>query len=63
MCRCLVEDEAEQAAIATMRTMRQAGASLMDIRDHLRARGVRISHESVGKILDRTAETTAEGAP
>jgi DNA invertase Pin-like site-specific DNA recombinase len=54
----LVEDAAEQAAIATMRT---AGASLMDIRDTLRARGFRISHESVRKILSR-AETAAGAA-
>ena len=53
--RKLLPDEKEQAAIATMRTMKADGASLMDIRDHLRARGFRISHESVQKILDRDA--------
>jgi DNA invertase Pin-like site-specific DNA recombinase len=51
----LVEDEAEQGAIATMKTMRAAGASLMEIRDTLRARGFRISHESVRQILARDA--------
>ena len=59
----LVEDEDEQAAIATIKTMRASGASLMAIRDTLRARGFRISHESVRKILARSAETAvAEGA-
>ena len=43
--------------------MRAGGASLMAIRDTLRARGFRISHESVRKILARSAETAvAEGA-
>jgi DNA invertase Pin-like site-specific DNA recombinase len=54
----LVEDEAEQAAIADMRAMRANGASLIEIRDHLRARGFTISHESVRQILNR-AETAA----
>jgi DNA invertase Pin-like site-specific DNA recombinase len=49
----LVEDPAEQAAIASMRTMRVAGASLMAIRDTLRSQGHRVSHESVRKILAR----------
>jgi DNA invertase Pin-like site-specific DNA recombinase len=58
----LVEDPAEQAAIASMRTMRTAGASLMTIRDTLRARGFAISHESVRKILGRAETTTGEAA-
>jgi DNA invertase Pin-like site-specific DNA recombinase len=57
----LIPDEAEQAAIAAMKTMRAAGTSLMDIRDMLRGQGFRISHESVRKILNR-AETAAGGA-
>jgi DNA invertase Pin-like site-specific DNA recombinase len=59
--RELVPDPAEQAAIATMRTLRQAGASLMHIRDTLRAQGFQISHQSIANILDR-AETAAAGA-
>jgi DNA invertase Pin-like site-specific DNA recombinase len=55
----LVEDPAEQAAIATMRTMKAAGASLMVIRDTLRARGFKISHESVRKILARAEQGEA----
>jgi hypothetical protein len=39
-----------------MKAMRANGMSLMDIRDHLRARGFRISHESVRKILARSGE-------
>jgi hypothetical protein len=52
----LVEDPAEQAAITDMKAMRANGASLMVIRDTLRARGFRISHESVRKILARQTE-------
>jgi DNA invertase Pin-like site-specific DNA recombinase len=51
--RELVPDPAEQAAIATMQTMRQAGASLMHIRDTLRAAGHQISHQSIANILQR----------
>jgi DNA invertase Pin-like site-specific DNA recombinase len=50
-----VEDPAEQQALVTMRTMRQAGASLMTIRDHLRTRGFSISHQSIAKILAEDA--------
>jgi DNA invertase Pin-like site-specific DNA recombinase len=56
----LIPDEAEQAAIATMRTMRTAGATLMQIRDRLRAQGHQISHQSVANILARV-ETAAAG--
>jgi DNA invertase Pin-like site-specific DNA recombinase len=53
----LLEDEAEQAAIATMKAMRANGMSLMAIRDHLRAQGHKISHESVRQILARDVAT------
>ena len=58
----LVEDPAEQQAIATMRTMRQAGRSLMDIRDTLRAQGFKISHQGVANILNRPEAVMAGGA-
>jgi putative DNA-invertase from lambdoid prophage Rac len=51
--RELIPDAAEQAAIADMTAMRQSGASLMHIRDTLRARGHHISHQTVANILNR----------
>jgi DNA invertase Pin-like site-specific DNA recombinase len=51
--RELVPDEAEQAAIAELVAMRGAGATLMAIRDDLRARGFAISHQSVKNIIER----------
>jgi putative DNA-invertase from lambdoid prophage Rac len=51
--RELIPDPGEQAAIATMTTMRAAGASLMQIRDTLRARGHQVSHQTVANILSR----------
>jgi hypothetical protein len=51
--RELIPDEAEQAAIADIVSMRGAGATLMDIRDAMRERRHRISHQTVANILDR----------
>lgn len=53
--RELIPDPAEQQAIATIRAMRAGGATLMAIRDAVRARGHQISHQSVKNILDRQA--------
>jgi hypothetical protein len=39
--------------------VREEGATLMQIRDTLRAQGHQISHQSVANILARTAETAA----
>jgi len=57
--RYLVPDPAQQEAIVTMRRMRERGASLMRIRNHLRAQGFTISHQSVSNILARTQEGAA----
>jgi putative DNA-invertase from lambdoid prophage Rac len=51
--RQLVPDEAEQAAIVDIVAMREAGRTLMDIRDTLRGQGFAISHQSVANILTR----------
>jgi hypothetical protein len=48
-----VPDEAEQGAIVEIVAMRQAGRTLMDIRDTLRGQGFAISHQSVANILAR----------
>jgi putative DNA-invertase from lambdoid prophage Rac len=57
--RELVPDEAEQTAIAELVAMRQAGRTLMDIRDTLRGQGFAISHQSVANILARQEGATA----
>jgi DNA invertase Pin-like site-specific DNA recombinase len=57
--RTLIPDVAEQAAIADMVTMRQGGASLVAIRDAIRAKGFPISHQSVANILERQAQAGA----
>jgi putative DNA-invertase from lambdoid prophage Rac len=49
----LIPDEAEQTAIADIVAMREAGRTLMDIRDTLRGQGFEISHQSVANILAR----------
>jgi len=51
----LVEDPAEQEAIATIRKLRAAGGTLMAIRDAMRQRGHQNSHETVRAILNSTA--------
>jgi putative DNA-invertase from lambdoid prophage Rac len=55
--RELVPDEAEQAAIADIVSMRGAGATLMHIRDTLRVQGFAISHQSVANVLARREAT------
>ena len=57
--RHLIPDPAQQEAIATMHRMREEGATLMQIRDHLRGQGFRISHQTIGNILARSAEGAA----
>jgi DNA invertase Pin-like site-specific DNA recombinase len=52
--RTLIEEPAEQAAIAQMRAMRQGGASLFAIRDALRAQGFQISHQTVRRVLTQS---------
>jgi DNA invertase Pin-like site-specific DNA recombinase len=51
--RELVPDPDEQGAIADIVAMREAGRTLMDIRDTLRGQGFAISHQSVANILAR----------
>jgi putative DNA-invertase from lambdoid prophage Rac len=51
--RELVPDEAEQAAIADIVAMREAGATLIAILDQLRGQGFAISHQSVKNIIER----------
>lgn len=58
--RHLLPDPAQQEAIVTMSRMREEGATLMQIRDHLRAQGHQISHQNVANILNR-AEAAAAG--
>jgi len=57
----LAPDPAEQSAIGTMLAMRQAGGTLMAIRDAVRAKGFPISHQTVARILGRHA-AAAEAA-
>jgi putative DNA-invertase from lambdoid prophage Rac len=49
----LVKDPAEQEAIADIFELRSRGGSLTYIRDVLRERGFRISHQTVANILAR----------
>jgi DNA invertase Pin-like site-specific DNA recombinase len=53
--RELVPDAVEQAAIADIIAMRAEGKSLMAIRDAMRARGHRISHNLVANVCARHA--------
>ena len=55
----LIAEPSEQAAISTIRQMREAGASLMTIRDAVRAKGLAISHETVRRVLVRSVVETA----
>ena len=59
----LIAEPSEQAAISTIRQMREAGASLMTIRDAVRAKGLAISHETVRRVLARSAAETAGHQP
>jgi putative DNA-invertase from lambdoid prophage Rac len=60
--RELVPDETEQAAIADLVVMRAKGATLMAIRDAMRERGHRISHQTVANLLDRRAREEGRAA-
>jgi len=53
--RELIPDPAEQAALADIVAMRAEGKSLMTIRDAMRARGHRISHQLVANTIARAA--------
>jgi DNA invertase Pin-like site-specific DNA recombinase len=59
--RSLVPDLTEQAAILDIVAMRDAGMTLMAIRDSMRAQGHRISHQSVANIVQRQ-QLVAEAA-
>lgn len=54
--RDLIPDPGEQQAIAAIIAMRQAGRSLMVIRNTVREAGHRISHVTVANIVQRRAE-------
>jgi DNA invertase Pin-like site-specific DNA recombinase len=51
--RELIPEPDEQQALADIVAMRQAGGSLMAIRDAMRARGHRISHQLVANVCAR----------
>ena len=53
--RQLIPDKAEQQAIIEIRALRDAGQSLMAIRDEMRSRGFAISHQLVNNICARTS--------
>jgi intein-encoded DNA endonuclease-like protein len=51
----LVEDEAEQRALADMREMRDAGTSLRTIATQIeQTHGIQISHQGVKRVLSRS---------
>ena len=50
----LIEDEAEQRALADMREMRDAGTSFRNIAAQIeQTHGIRISHQGVKRVLER----------
>ena len=52
----LIEDEAEQNALAEMRDLRAAGDSYRSIAAHIKnTRGIQISHQGVKRALARSA--------
>jgi putative DNA-invertase from lambdoid prophage Rac len=57
--RDLIPDEREQSALAEIRTMREAGRTLVEIRDALRARGFALCKQTVLNILNRQSEEAA----
>jgi putative DNA-invertase from lambdoid prophage Rac len=57
--RDLVPDQAEQAPLADIAAMREAGRTLVEIRDALRARGHRLCKQTVLNILNRQGEGVA----
>jgi DNA invertase Pin-like site-specific DNA recombinase len=56
----LVEDAAEQAAIAHMVELRGAGQSLRTIATTMKEAGHSLSHVAVSRVLDRAAECSAQ---
>jgi putative DNA-invertase from lambdoid prophage Rac len=56
--RDLVPDPVEQQVIADIVAMREAGGTLMKIRDAMRARGFAISHQTVANLCQRAAQAT-----
>jgi putative DNA-invertase from lambdoid prophage Rac len=60
--RELIEDPAEQLAIADLVAMRAKSAFKMAIRDAMREHGHRISHQTVANILDQRAGVLAGSA-
>jgi DNA invertase Pin-like site-specific DNA recombinase len=52
----LIEDEAEQRALAEMRVLRSAGSSYRRIVEHIKkTQGIQISHQGVKRALARSA--------
>jgi DNA invertase Pin-like site-specific DNA recombinase len=58
----LVPDPDEQQALADMGLLHAEGASLRAIADTIKARGLSISHQSVKRALNRTADAVGAGA-
>jgi putative DNA-invertase from lambdoid prophage Rac len=57
--RDLIPDEREQAALAEILAMREAGATLVVIRDTLRAGGFAICKQTVANVIGRQGERAA----
>jgi len=57
----LVADEVEQQGLADILRLKAEGVSLRRIADELRERGLSISHQSVKRALDRSANAIAAG--
>lgn len=55
----LVAEESQQAAIARMLALRQAGQSLRAIADTMKAEGVTLSHAGVKKIIEAAQDRAA----
>jgi putative DNA-invertase from lambdoid prophage Rac len=58
----LIEVPDQQAAIARMMAMRQAGASLRNIAEAMQAAGFNLSHVSIKKVVQRQHLATAKAA-
>jgi hypothetical protein len=54
----LIPDPVEQAAIAEILALSQAGHSLMAVRDTMRVKGFAISHQLVADVERRHAESS-----
>jgi putative DNA-invertase from lambdoid prophage Rac len=57
--RDLIPDEREQAALREIAELRQAGRTLVEIRDALHARGFSLCKQSVLNVLNRQGEEAA----